>query len=72
MPSRVFMICNAYESGFGHGLANDGNELPAALDIINTYQAQEGKDFTLLGTPPANQPEPPSPRTTPFGLKTVR
>ena len=24
MPSRVFMICNAYESGFGHGLANDG------------------------------------------------
>ena len=27
MPSRVFMICNAYESGFGHGLANDGMDL---------------------------------------------
>lgn len=30
MPSRVFMICNSYESGFGHGLANDG------LDISKT------------------------------------
>jgi len=27
MPSRIFMICNAYESGFGHGLANDGLDL---------------------------------------------
>lgn len=27
MPSRVFMICNAYESGFGHGLASDGMDL---------------------------------------------
>lgn len=24
MPSKVFQICNSYESGFGHGLANDG------------------------------------------------
>ncbi len=27
MPSKVFMICNSYESGFGHGLANDGLDL---------------------------------------------
>lgn len=24
MPSRVFMICDAYESGIGHGLQRDG------------------------------------------------
>lgn len=25
MPiSKVYMICNAYESGFGHGVNNDG------------------------------------------------
>lgn len=24
MPSRVYMICNAYESGIGHGLKGDG------------------------------------------------
>lgn len=24
MPSKVFMICDAYESGLGHGLQNDG------------------------------------------------
>ncbi|OGT54220.1 MAG: hypothetical protein A3E01_00075 [Gammaproteobacteria bacterium RIFCSPHIGHO2_12_FULL_63_22] len=27
MPSKVFMICNSYESGYGHGLANDGLDL---------------------------------------------
>ena len=27
MLSRVFMICNSYESGYGHGLANDGLDL---------------------------------------------
>ena len=27
MPSKVYMICNSYESGFGHGLANDGLDL---------------------------------------------
>jgi hypothetical protein len=27
MVSKVFMICDAYESGYGHGLANDGLDL---------------------------------------------
>lgn len=27
MPSRIYMICNSYESGYGHGLANDGLDL---------------------------------------------
>jgi hypothetical protein len=25
MPSKIFMICDAYESGFGHGLQEDGH-----------------------------------------------
>ena len=34
MVSKVYMICNSYESGYGHGLANDGLDLsktPLAL-----------------------------------------
>ncbi len=27
MVSRVFMICDRYESGYGHGLKNDGLDL---------------------------------------------
>lgn len=27
MPSKVYMICNSYESGFGHGLNGDGLDL---------------------------------------------
>lgn len=27
MVSRVFMICTSYESGYGHGLADDGLDL---------------------------------------------
>ena len=27
MVSKVYMICNSYESGYGHGLANDGLDL---------------------------------------------
>ena len=27
MPSKIYMLCNSYESGFGHGLANDGMDL---------------------------------------------
>jgi len=27
MPSRIFMICNSYESGFGHGAKADGLDL---------------------------------------------
>lgn len=26
MPSRVYVICNAYESGVGHGWQNDGHD----------------------------------------------
>lgn len=42
MPSRVFMICNAYESGFGHGLANDGLDMSKTphsdLELGEAYQ----------------------------------
>lgn len=31
MPSKVFMICDAYESGFGHGLQDDGHDNGADL-----------------------------------------
>lgn len=27
MPSRIYIICNSYESGYGHGLNNDGLDL---------------------------------------------
>lgn len=27
MPGRIFEICDRYESGYGHGLANDGLDL---------------------------------------------
>lgn len=27
MPSRVYVICNSYESGYGHGFNNDGLDL---------------------------------------------
>jgi hypothetical protein len=27
MPGRIYMICNSYESGFGHGVKNDGLDL---------------------------------------------
>lgn len=27
MPSRIYIICNSYESGYGHGLKNDGLDL---------------------------------------------
>jgi len=41
MPSRVFMICDAYESGFGHGLYNDahhdGNVLYADPELAEAY-----------------------------------
>ena len=26
MVTRVYMICDAYESGFGHGLQDDGHD----------------------------------------------
>jgi len=31
MPSRIFRICTSYESGFGHGLSNDGLDLSKTL-----------------------------------------
>lgn len=30
MVSKVYMICDSYESGYGHGIKNDG------LDITHT------------------------------------
>lgn len=27
MPSRIYMICDRYESGYGHGVKNDGLDL---------------------------------------------
>lgn len=35
MPSKVYMICNSYESGYGHGLQNDG------LDLSQTPHADQ-------------------------------
>lgn len=32
---EIYMICTSYESGFGHGVANDG------LDLSKTPHAQE-------------------------------
>ena len=50
MPSRIFMICHAYESGFGHGLAGDGLDLAGdGLDL-----AGDGLD---LSQTPHSEPE---------------
>ena len=42
MPSRVFMICDRYESGFGHGAKNDGLDLSktphADPEMAEAYQ----------------------------------
>ena len=35
MPSKIYMICNSYESGYGHGLKNDG------LDLSKTPHADQ-------------------------------
>jgi hypothetical protein len=38
MPSKIYMICNAYESGVGHGQKDDG--LPASYgddDLNEAY-----------------------------------
>lgn len=43
MVSRVYMICNSYESGYGHGLANDG------LDLSKTPHAdpEQGEAYQI-------------------------
>lgn len=42
MPSRIYMICNSYESGYGHGLTNDGLDLSqtphADAELGEAYQ----------------------------------
>ena len=42
MVSMVYMICNSYESGYGHGLKNDGLDLSktphADAEIGEAYQ----------------------------------
>jgi hypothetical protein len=48
MVSKVYMICNAYESGIGHGLKQDGvcNPYFAGSDEREAWQTgyDEGKD----------------------------
>ena len=43
MVSKVYMICNSYESGYGHGLANDG------LDLSKTphADAEQGEAYQI-------------------------
>jgi len=42
MVSRVYMICDRYESGYGHGLRNDGLDLSrtphADVELGEAYQ----------------------------------
>ena len=42
MVSRVYMICDRYESGYGHGLRNDGLDLSrtphADTELGEAYQ----------------------------------
>lgn len=42
MVSRVFMICNSYESGYGHGIKADGLDLSktphADAELGEAYQ----------------------------------
>jgi len=41
MPiSKVYMICNAYESGVGHGVQDDGLENPHVPDS-DEYEAYD-------------------------------
>ena len=48
MVSKVYMICNAYESGIGHGLKKDGlcNPYTPGTDEHEAYGVgyQEGVD----------------------------
>jgi hypothetical protein len=49
MISKVFMICNAYESGFGHGLKKDGLDLSKSphgdLECGEAYQTGYEEGF---------------------------
>lgn len=43
MPSKVYMICDRYESDYGHGLQNDG------LDLSKTPHAdpEQGEAYQI-------------------------
>lgn len=53
MVSRVYMICDRYESGYGHGLKNDGMDLSktphADPELAEAYQIgyEAGKEKAL-------------------------
>jgi len=55
MVSKVFQICNAYESGYGHGFNNDGlNEKYYSDDELNEaysigYNAGQNMVFEIAG-----------------------
>lgn len=57
MPSRVYMICNSYESGYGHGLVNDGLDLSktphADVELGEAYQIgyEAGQEAYILAQP---------------------
>ena len=51
MPSEIYMLCNAYESGVGHGLQQDGHDskngtLYASKDLNEAYQI--GYEFGVV------------------------
>lgn len=59
MVSRVFEICNAYESGYGHGLKRDGLDLSktphADAEVGEAYQiGYEAGAERSTGTLPAS------------------
>ena len=46
MVSKVYMICDSYESGYGHGIKNDGLDTPMEdKERAEAYQIgyEEGK-----------------------------
>jgi len=61
MPiSRVFQICNAYESGFGHGLQDDGlNEDYYTDDELNeAYKIGYNAGVSAISDYIENEPLP--------------
>lgn len=65
-PSHVGIICNRYESGFGHGLANDGLDLsktphadPAHAEAYQLGYLAGQEVYASLGSPTevTDQPE---------------
>lgn len=55
MPSRIYMICDRYESGYGHGVKNDGLDLSktphADPELGEAYKIgyEAGQEIRTLG-----------------------